>query len=81
MKQAEKKLQQLQKQCDDFNAKHKPGDLMTVRKDIGEPVTGSLRYQAQVLSGHSAVAWVTGVSGCYDLDRIAPAAERQAASE
>ena len=35
--------------------------------EIRETVTTS---EAQVLSGHSAVIWLDGISGCYDLERV-----------
>ena len=61
---------QLQAACNKFNAAHPVGATVTVQLDGGqirETVTAS---EAQVLSGHSAVIWLDGVSGCYLLDRL-----------
>ncbi|WP_374650281.1 hypothetical protein [Rhizorhabdus sp.] len=33
------------------------------------------RSKAEVLSGHSAVIWLDGISGCYLLDRVTPIVE------
>jgi hypothetical protein len=62
----------LQAQCDLFNARYAVGQIVTVRKDDGEGVQTKTRSQAEVLSGHSAVIWLDGVSGCYLLDRVTP---------
>ena len=63
----------LQKQCDNFNAKYKLGTKGWLHMDSGEAKATCTRSEAQVLSGHSAVIWVKGVSGCYLLDRFEPA--------
>lgn len=61
-----------QKQCDEFNAKYKVGTKGYLHMDSGEKKPTHTRSEAQVLSGHSAVVWVNGVSGCYLLDRFKP---------
>jgi hypothetical protein len=65
-------LKALQAQCDRFNATYPVGQFVTVRKDNGEGVITRTRAAAEVLSGHSAVIWLEGISGCYLLDRIVP---------
>lgn len=62
----------LQRQCDDWNARYPVGQRVTVRNDDGGHVTSSTRSEAQVLSGHSAVIWLEGITGCYLLDRVRP---------
>jgi len=62
----------LQKQCDDFNARFPIGQKVTVRKDNGEGVVTTTRSRAEVLSGHSAVIWLDGISGSYLLNRVTP---------
>jgi hypothetical protein len=62
----------LQEQCDRFNARYPVGQKVTVRKDDGEGVSTVTRSKAEVLSGHSAVIWLDGISGCYLLDRVTP---------
>lgn len=68
----------LQKQCDEFNARFQIGQPVTVRKDRGESVDTVTRSAAEVLSGHSAVIWLEGISGCYLLDRVSPIVGEQA---
>lgn len=62
----------LQRQCDEFNAACPVGHPVTVRKDAGQMVGTVTRSPAEVLSGHSAVIWLEGISGCYLLDRVTP---------
>lgn len=62
-----------QKKCDDFNAKYKTGTKGWLHMDSGEKKATHTTSEALVLSGHSAVVWVNGVSGCYLLDRFEPA--------
>lgn len=64
----------LQQQCDRFNADYEIGQMVTVRKHNGEGFITRTRSRAEVLSGHSAVIWVEGLSGCYLLERIVPMA-------
>lgn len=63
---------QLQAACDAFNAAHKVGDTITVFSVlIGEnPKQVQTRSAAQILSGHTAVVYVTGGSGCIALTHI-----------
>lgn len=63
----------LQAVCDRWNAAHPVGEAVTVRLDSGEARRTVTRSTAQVLSSHSAVIWLEGVSGCYLLDRVTPA--------
>lgn len=62
----------LQQQCDRFNAHYPVGQVVTLRKDSGDGFATVTRSRAEVLSGHSAVIWLEGVSGCYQLDRVTP---------
>jgi hypothetical protein len=64
--------EKLQAQCDAFNAKYPVGQAVTVRRDGGDGVSTFTRSKAEVLSGHSAVIWLEGISGCYLLDRVTP---------
>lgn len=61
---------QLQAACDKFNAVHPVGAAVSVQLDGGEVRETITTSPAQVLSGHSAVIWLQGVSGCYLLDRV-----------
>jgi hypothetical protein len=53
-----------------FNHAHPPGSKVTVVKDLGEKFETKVRYPAEILSGHTAVVWLKGISGCYCLDRV-----------
>lgn len=63
-------LAKLQKQCDDWNAAHPVGTPVVLRTDTRGDIPTKTRSAAEVLSGHSAVVWLDGVSGCYALDRV-----------
>lgn len=65
----------LARQCDQFNSRFPVGQAVTVRRDNGECILTVTRSPAEVLSGHSAVIWIDGISGCYLLDRITPVSE------
>lgn len=62
----------LQAVCDKFNAAHQVGAAVSVELDSGEVRETVTTSEAQVLSGHSAVIWLAGINGCYDLDRVTP---------
>ena len=63
----------MQATCDAFNAANPVGSSVFVRLDNNpEPFATKTRSEAQVLSGHSAVIWLDGVTGCYLLDRVTP---------
>ena len=66
-------LAKLQKEVDNFNSKHKVGDKVKLKMDSGEVKEVTIRNEATILSGHSAVGWFGGVgivSGCYSLDKV-----------
>ena len=60
----------MQSKVDVFNEKHPVGSSVTVVKDLGEEVDTTVKYPAQILSGHTPVVWLKGISGCYRLDRV-----------
>lgn len=64
------KMKDIQTAVDVFNEICRPGDPVIVKKDNGEMFETTLKYPAQILSGHSPVAWANGISGCYLLDRF-----------
>lgn len=61
---------QLQRQCDNWNAKHPVGTLVSYEEIVGEGEThrGASATEAQILGGHSAVIWLEGKSGCVCLE-------------
>jgi adenosine/AMP kinase len=65
------KAQAMQRECDAWNAAHPVGSEVLVKRDgIDEPVATTTRSAAQILSGHSVVIWLTGISGCYLLSHV-----------
>lgn len=69
-------LRQLNKIVVDFNRKFPVGSEVFLRKDSGE-VRTRVQRPAIILSGHSAVAFFEGVSGCYAIDGRVRAAALQ----
>jgi len=53
-----------------FNEKHPVGSNVTVIKDLGETFETTVRFPAAILSGHTAVVWLRGISGAYVLNRV-----------
>lgn len=70
MSRADQLARKLQKQCDAFNAETPVGSEVRVQKDNGDIVLTRTVTEAQVLSGHTPVIWLEGISGCYLLDRV-----------
>ena len=59
----------------DWNARVKLGDLVEYRSyPEAAPQTFKTRTEAQVLSGHTAVVWLEGKSGCVCCDACRPVA-------
>ena len=59
----------------DWNARVKIGDLVEYRSyPEAAPQTFKTRTEAQVLSGHTAVVWLVGKSGCVYCDACRPGA-------
>jgi hypothetical protein len=66
-------LAELERQCEAFNARCALGGRVAVKLDfVDTPKITTTRTPATVLSGHSAVVWLDGVSGCYDLGCVTP---------
>lgn len=70
-----KALEKMQKQCSDFNSRAPVGTAVKVKMDSGEIRETVTTSAAEILSGHSAVIWLRGISGCYLLDRVSIASE------
>ncbi|MGK5031497.1 hypothetical protein [Janthinobacterium sp. MDT1-19] len=67
---ARKSAAQLQAECDKFNAAHPVGAAVSVKLDSGEVRETVTNSEAQVMGSHTAVIWLDGISGCYDLERV-----------
>lgn len=59
-----------QEKTEKWNARYPIGQVVDLQKDSGEIVRTKTRSAAEVLSGHTAVIWLEGVTGCYMLERI-----------
>lgn len=66
-------LSQMHRTVERFNRDVPIGSAVTVRKDGGEVIQTVTDSKAYVLSGHTPVIFLRGISGCYALDRVTPA--------
>ena len=66
----QKSMEVMQSKVEVFNKKHPIGSAVTVIKDFGEQVETQVKYPAEILSGHTPMVWLEGISGCYMLDRV-----------
>ncbi|OUC54730.1 hypothetical protein CA262_07565 [Sphingobium sp. GW456-12-10-14-TSB1] len=69
------KPREAQRHVDRWNERYPVGQAVTVRRDNGATITTKTRSPAELLSGHSAVVWLDGISGCYLLNRVTPVTE------
>ena len=60
----------IKSKIDIFNEKHPVGSPVTVVKDFGEKFETKVKYPAEILFGDTAVVWLFGLSGYYELDRV-----------
>ena len=65
-------FEQLTAECSRWNAAHRVGTPVNVKMDNGATVQTTTRSEASILSGHTAVIWLEGISGCYLLSRVTP---------
>ena len=54
----------------DWNDAHRIGTPCTVELDSGDIVATKTRSEAWMLSGHTAVVMLEGISGAYALERV-----------
>jgi hypothetical protein len=53
-----------------WNLKHPVGQAVEVTRDNGEKILTRTTSTAWVLSGHTPVVFLDGISGCYLLSRV-----------
>lgn len=53
----QKTLAQLQKEVDAFNSKYKVGDVVKLKTDGSGIQDATIRHQATIMGGHSAMGW------------------------
>ena len=63
-------LQTLNLLVENFNLKYPVGTEVVVKRDSGEKLRTKTRSAAWMLSGHTPVIMVEGISGAYALDRV-----------
>lgn len=68
-------LAELEMECQRWNERNPIGTRVLVQKDNGVKYPTRTRSEASVLSGHSAVIYLEGISGCYLLSRVTVAEE------
>lgn len=61
---------ELHASVDRWNANHAVGDAVRFRQDDGTTLCTKTRSRAELLSGHTPVVWLDGVSGCVLLSRV-----------
>jgi hypothetical protein len=68
----------MQASCEAFNAKHPVGsEVLFFTGLIGENgKIGTVRAPAEILSGHTPVAWIEGARSCVALTHVRPVPER-----
>jgi hypothetical protein len=59
-----------EKDVEKWNDEHPVGTPVTVKFDNCTTHKGVVRDKAILLNGHTAVVWVTGIAGCYAVDRV-----------
>lgn len=66
-----------QQLVEDWNQKYPLGTPVRYWTGVreGEGKEGKTRTEASLLSGHSAVVWVTGQPGCISLSHVEPIEE------
>ena len=52
-----------------FNEANPPGTQVAVVKDDGTRTVDIIKYEASIMGGHTAVAWLKSL-GSYSLDRV-----------
>jgi len=59
----------MKKTVDAFNAAFPVGSWCVLRKDSDVKILTKVMHAAYILSGHTPVAFFSGVSGCYAVDQ------------
>lgn len=61
---------ELEDQVNYFNGRFPVGSKLKLKKDFGGIIDVTVRHEATIMGGHSAVGWFEEISGCYSLDSI-----------
>ncbi len=63
---------EMQREIEIFNRGVAEGSPVTYKRDSGEILRTTTRSAAFILSGHTPVIFVFGISGCVALNRVTP---------
>ena len=63
-------IKQQEKLVREWNEKYPVGTPVIVTKDDDTEIRTVTTHEATMLGGHTAVAWLKDISGCYSLDRV-----------
>lgn len=66
-------LAELERRCRNWNNAHAVGAAVELVRGSGTHLLTQTGSEAYVMSGHSAVIFLEGVAGCYDLSHVVPA--------
>jgi hypothetical protein len=69
-KQQKERTKRFETYVEQWNAAHRVGTRVRVTKDDGSSVETTTRTRAMMLSGHTPVIFLEGISGCYLLTRV-----------
>jgi hypothetical protein len=58
------------RQVDAWNRLHPVGTKVVALLDNGQKLRSETTAPATLLGGHTAVAWLKDMTGCYKLDRV-----------
>jgi hypothetical protein len=67
-----------QRIVDAWNAAHKVGTPVILRRDNGTELTTKTRSEAWVMGEHTPVVMVEGIAGGYALERVTPIPKERA---
>lgn len=60
---------QQQSKVDGFNKKYSVGDKVRVLDDFGNEFIDTVKYEASIMGGHTAMAWLEN-KGSFLIDRV-----------
>lgn len=67
----QKTQKELQAEISDFNSKHPVGSIVKLKLDGDKGIVDvTVKHEATIMGGHTAVGWFEGVSGCYNLNHV-----------
>lgn len=72
MKNVKNKIKQQERLVREWNEKYPVGTPVIVTKDDGTKTKTVTVNEATMLGGHTAVAWLKDIRGCYMLERVRP---------